>query len=92
MNNSHQKIWDELDKINNVAGYLRRVANAHYHLGNDRMGEDMELTANNLLKSSEAIRQAVGEWINNYYQEAQQSFYGTLASVLERLPEGDKDD
>lgn len=77
---------DEMGKqesiMSDLAYRLNALSNAFYLTGNDSLGLTLESYSCELFACEEAVRRAVGEEINDHYQQTMQSSANMLNACL----------
>lgn len=75
-------IGNECGKLFDLAHKLKRLAAAHYTIGNSVLGEKLYILGADILTSQKAINSATGQWVSSDIKRAGESSTAILNAAL----------
>jgi hypothetical protein len=75
-------IGDECSKLFDLGHKLKRLAAAHYTVGNSVLGEKLYILGADTLASQKAINSATGQWVSSDIKRAGESSANLLKAAL----------
>jgi hypothetical protein len=83
MKDTNTAIFENMRFVDDTASYMRKLSNAAYAMGQDRLADDLSIMAGDLQESAKAVQVAYSNDLNDEINRSQKAIGETFKAALD---------